>query len=333
MLPAVFGLSGERLTGRERAFFRAADPAGYILFARNCAAPDQLRALTGELRSLAGRDVAILVDQEGGRVARLRPPQWPAFPAPWRFAQLYARAPMSAIEAARANAAAMGLLLREAGINVDCAPSLDLRHAGGHAIIGDRALGEEPMQVAALGRAVLDGLAAAGVAGVVKHMPGHGRADADSHEERPTVTASADEMEADLAPFRALRNAPAGMAAHIVYTAWDPHRCASMSPVVVADVIRGAIGFDGLLLSDDIAMGALTGGSGGRAADVVAAGCDLALHCSGILAEMEEVAGALGGLAPDSLVRLERALPAAPAEALDTAALEAKRDSLLACLD
>ena len=208
MLPAILGFAGPVLTGDERAFFKAADPAGYILFRRNVVDPAQLRALTDALRDLSGRDdLAIMVDQEGGRVARLAAPAFPAFPAQGCFAALYDKAPISAIEAARVNAQALAVTLAGAGINVDLLPVLDLRREGAHDIVGDRALGAEPMQVAALGRAVLDGLEAGGAVGVVKHMPGHGRARADSHQELPVVDASAAELEADIAPFRSLAGA------------------------------------------------------------------------------------------------------------------------------
>ena len=333
MLPAILGLSGETLGADERAFFRAADPAGYILFARNCRTRAQLRALTDSLRDLAGRDdLPILIDQEGGRVARLGPPEWPAFPAARRFAELYERAPVSALAAARANAQAIAVTLAEAGINVDCLPLLDLAHDGAHGVIGDRALGAEPMQVAALGRAVLDGLAAGGCLGVVKHMPGHGRARADSHEALPAVDASEAELAADIAPFRALADAPLGMTAHILYPAWDAARCASLSPVVIGEVIRGRIGFDGLLMSDDIGMAALSGPVGARAAGVIAAGCDVALHGSGRIADNAEIAVALGEMADAARERLARAMAwiAEPSASPSYAELAAKRDALLA---
>ena len=327
----VFGLSGPALTADERALFRDADPAGYILFARNCVGPAQLRALTDDLRALAGRDrLAILIDQEGGRVARLKPPAWPAFPPAAAFGRLYGKAPMSAIEAARANAQAIGLLLAEAGVTIDCAPVLDLRHQGGDDIVGDRAFGADPLQVAALGRAVLDGLAAGGVAGCVKHVPGHGRARADSHKERPVIGASRADLERDFAPFRSLRAAPSAMVAHIVYQALDPERPASLSPAVIEGVVRGEIGFSGLLFSDDIGMAALSGTPAERACAVLAAGCDLALHCSGVFAEMAAVAAAVGAIGEAAAARLERALPAPAAPAGDWRALAEKRDALLA---
>jgi beta-N-acetylhexosaminidase len=315
------------------AFFGQADPLGYILFARNCESKAQLRALTDDLRALSGRDdLPILIDQEGGRVARLTPPLWPEFPPAELFDRLYQVAPMSAIEAARLNAEAIAVTLAELGITVDCLPLLDLRHEETHDVIGDRALGADPMQVAALGRAVIEGLEAGGVLGIVKHIPGHGRARADSHVELPRVDASAEELEADIAPFRSLNWAPIAMTAHIVYTAWDAHRCASLSPTIIEDVIRGRIGFDGLLLSDDIGMGALSGSFAERAAGAIAAGCDVVLHCSGDLAEMEEVAGALGEISPPSRDRLARALEriAGRRSARSCDELAATRDALLA---
>ncbi|MFN3943527.1 MAG: beta-N-acetylhexosaminidase [Allosphingosinicella sp.] len=330
MLPVIFGLSGPVLTADECAFFRAADPAGYILFARNCRDPEQLRALTDTLRDLSGRaGLLLLVDQEGGRVARLGPPAWPAFPAPARFGALYAHAPMTAIEAARLNAMAMGATLRGSGLNVACAPVLDL--AGGHDVIGDRAFGADPVAAASLGRAVLDGLAAAGVAGVMKHMPGHGRATADSHGELPRVAAAAEAMAADLLPFRRLAaRARIGMVAHVAYASWDAARPASLSAAVIEQVIRGAIGFDGLLLSDDIGMGALSGTPAERARGVLAAGCDLALHCSGRLDEAEAIAVALPPIGPEAAARLGAA-SVPDAEALPPLGeLLSRRDALLA---
>jgi beta-N-acetylhexosaminidase len=332
MLPAILGLSGPALTADELAFCKAADPAGFILFARNCENRGQLRALTDSLRALSGRDdLPILIDQEGGRVARLRPPQWPEFPAQWRFAELYEKAPISAIEAARVNAQAIGLILAEVGINVDCLPLLDVRQEGAHDIIGDRALGAEPLRVAALGRAVLDGLEAGGCLGVLKHIPGHGRARADSHAELPAIEASAGELALDLAPFRALHDAPMAMVAHILYPAWDAERPASVSPTVIGDVIRGEIGFDGLLMSDDLAMAALSGTAGERAQAAIAAGCDLVLHCSGEMADNEQAAVALGEIGGRARERLEGAMVRTNKPARQSCeALVAKRDALLA---
>jgi beta-N-acetylhexosaminidase len=332
MLPCILGLSGLELTPDERAFFRDADPAGYILFGRNCRDQAQLRALTDELRALAGRDrLPILIDQEGGRVARLKPPVWPDFPPQWRFAELYERAPISGMEAARVNALAIALTLAGAGINIACLPLLDVRQAGAHDVIGDRALGSDPLQVAALGRMVLDGLAAGGVAGVIKHLPGHGRARADSHKELPVVAASAAELESDLIPFRRLASAPIGMTAHILYPAWDPERPATLSPLIISKVIRASIGFNGLLLSDDIDMAALSGGLEERAGAALA-GCDLVLHCSGDLADNRRVAAALPEIGKAASARLEQAVPprSPTYEIADLGGLLAKRDALLA---
>jgi len=333
MQAAIYGVQAFELTSSERDFFRDAEPAGFILFKRNCDTRDQVLRLTDSFRDLTGRaDLPILIDQEGGRVARMKPPEWPAFPAAERFADLYQAAPSSAIEAVRSNARAIALMLRDVGVNVDALPLLDVRQRGATDIIGDRALGSEPMQVAALGRAVLDGLASAGVVGIVKHMPGHGRALVDSHKELPFVTASAEELEIDLEPFERLSWAPMGMTAHVVYEAWDPERPGSMSPIVIGEIIRGRIGFDGFLMSDDIGMEALAGDFSTRAAGVVAAGCDAALHCSGRMEEMVAVASAVPPMTPEGEVRLARAMASTRNEpdAPDFAQSIATRDTLLA---
>ena len=333
MQAAIYGLSGPVLTEDERCFFHDADPAAYILFKRNCLDPAQVRALTDSLRGLSGRaDLPILIDQEGGRVARMQPPEWPKFPCGWAFAELYDRAPSSAIEAARANAHALALMLRSTGVNVDCLPLLDVRRPEADEIIGDRSLGSEPMQVAALGRAVLDGLQSGGVVGVIKHIPGHGRALCDSHKALPVVEASEDELAADLEPFETLSGAPMGMMAHVVYTAWDADRPASQSPTIIHDIVRGRIGFDGWLMSDDIGMEALKGGFGERAAGVAAAGCDAALHCSGEMDEMIAVAEAVPAMSAEGEERLIRAMEtiAGDDDGPDFEQLVAKRDELLA---
>ncbi|RJT24865.1 glycoside hydrolase family 3 protein [Chakrabartia godavariana] len=333
MKPVIFGLSGDRVTDEERAFFRDADPAGYILFKRNIVDRAQLRALTDDLRALAGRDdLAILIDQEGGRVSRMQPPIWPAFPPGGAFDALYDKAPMSAIEAARANAEAIGLTLSEVGITVDCLPLLDVRVPETHDAIGDRAFGSEPLRVAALGRAVIEGLRAGRVVGIVKHMPGQGRAVVDSHHELPTVTASDAELAQDLAPFAALKDAPMGMTGHIVFEAWDRDRCATMSPTVITDIIRGRIGFTGLLMSDDLDMKALKGDVPQRAADCVAAGCDVALNCWGRFDEMMAIAALLPDITPAARARLDAAMATIrPVDHVERiAALTEKRDALLA---
>ena len=332
MQAAIYGLEGFALKDEERGFFRDAEPAGFILFRRNCENQEQMLRLTDALRDVAGRDVPILIDQEGGRVARMRPPAWPAFPAAERFAHLYRAAPQSAIEAVRANARALALMLRAVGVNVNALPLLDVRQEGATDIIGDRALGSEPMQVAALGRAVLDGMASAGVVGIVKHMPGHGRALVDSHKELPVVTASAEELETDLEPFERLASAPMGMTAHVVYEAWDGERPASLSPTVIRDIIRERIGFDGWLMSDDLGMEALQGDFASRAAGVVAAGCDVGLHCSGKMDEMIAVASAVPAMSAEGHDRLARAMAGTRIDLdnVDFAEEISKRDQLLA---
>ena len=333
MKPVIFGLSGPSLTDDERAFFRDAEPAGYILFRRNCETRTQMRALTDDLRAMTGRDdLPILIDQEGGRVQRMQPPEWPDFLAGPAFDALYEIAPVSAIEAMRANAEALGLMLAEVGVNVDCAPLLDVAHADTAEIITCRALGRDPMRVAALGRAMLEGLAAAGVVGVVKHMPGHGRALVDSHKELPRVIASDAELEQDIAPFRTLADAPMGMTTHIVFDAWDRDRPATLSPIVVEDIIRRRIGFDGLLMTDDIDMKALSGTPGEKAAGAIAAGCDVVLDCWARMPEMIDVVAHLPEMAPVSRARLDRAMArvAGTTPGGDFADLIAKRDALLA---
>lgn len=331
MTPVFLGLSGPTITRNEHALFRQYDPAGYILFARNCIDPDQLLALTDSLRDIAGRDLPILIDQEGGRVARLRPPHWPVFPAAAALGALYDVAPLSAIEAARLNALLLALTLREVGVTVDCLPLLDVRSDGGHDIIGDRSFGDQPLRVAALGKATLAGLRAGGVVGVVKHIPGHGRARVDSHLALPVVDASAAELATDFKPFRTLNTAPMAMTAHIVYSALDPAHCATLSPAVIGGTIRESIGFDGLLMSDDLGMKALGGRFAARTAGCLAAGCDIALHCSGDFAEMTEVVAAAGTIAPAATARLNAAmLWATTPPVMDVATLTAQRDELLA---
>jgi beta-N-acetylhexosaminidase len=333
MKPVIYGLSGLTLTDDERAFYKDADPCGYILFKRNVQDRAQLRALTDSLRDLSGRDdVPILIDQEGGKVQRMGPPEWPDFPAGPAFDALYEIAPVSAIEAARAHAHATALMLSEVGINVDCWPLLDVVQPDTTDMIAIRALGHEPMRVAAMGRAILDGLRGGGVVGVVKHMPGHGRAIVDTHHLLPTVTASDAELEVDIEPFRSLADAPMGMTSHIVFEAWDKERPATLSPIVVEQVIRGKIGFDGLLMTDDIDMKALSGTAGEKAAGAIAAGCDVVLDCWGRMDEMAQIAGLLGDMPARSVERLERAMAtiAGVEPQGDFAELIDKRDALLA---
>jgi len=332
----IFGCADKALTAGERAFFAEAGPLGFILFARNCADPDQLRALVAELRGAVGRaDAPILIDQEGGKVARLRPPHWRHPPPARVFAELAARDAAAAARAARLNARLIGRELAGLGITVDCAPVLDLPVPGAHDIIGERAYGETPDRVAALGAAVCDGLLDEAVLPVIKHMPGHGRARADSHVSLPVVDTPLDELRrTDFAPFRALNGAPWAMTAHVLYRAIDPDRPASASPRAVGAVMRGEIGFDGFLVSDDIGMQALSGSPGERAAAVLDAGCDAVLHCSGDLAEMRRVADATPPLDAAALDRLERGearrlAAGRAAEPRDAAGMAAELDGLL----
>ncbi|PKB19524.1 beta-N-acetylhexosaminidase [Novosphingobium kunmingense] len=336
MTPAIFGLSGLTLSADERAFFREADPAGYILFGRNIESREQVRALTDDLRAIHGRErLLITIDQEGGRVARMRPPVWPAYPAGALFDALYDIAPASAIEAARANAEAMGHDLAEVGITCTHAPVLDVRQEGAHDVIGDRALGREPLRVAALGRAVLDGLGRAGIAGTIKHMPGHGRTSTDTHKEMPTVTASADELEVDLAPFRALNDAPIGMTGHLLFIAWDAANPATQSPTIISDIIRGSIGFTGLLLTDDLDMEALSGTVPERAERALAAGCDIALNCWAKMDDMVGIVERCGAMKTEVAARLDRALADTRVDGARGVQREllAKRDALLGLVE
>ena len=333
MIPAIFGLSGLTLTDDERAFFRDSDPAGYILFGRNIENREQVRRLTDELRSLDGRaNLPILIDQEGGRVARMKSPEWANFPSGAAFDALYDRAPASAIEAARLNAMALAVMLAEVGITVDCLPLLDVRQPGASDVIGDRALGSEPMRVAALGRAILGGLQAGGVVGIVKHIPGHGRALLDTHEALPVVTAPDRDLQTDLAPFAALRDAAMAMTCHVIFEAWDPDLPATLSPIIIDSVIRQRIGFHGLLMTDDLDMKALSGDVPSRAADAVAAGCDIALNCWGKMDDMIGIANVLDPISTISRARLEGAMDRIAGDNDDRAfaTLVDQRDALLA---
>ena len=304
---AIFGCSGFGLTEEERGFFRESAPWGFILFARNVDTPDQVSALCRDLRESVGRDAPILIDQEGGRVARLRPPHWRA----WAPALDLAEAP-NLTEAERCAALSLryeiiGRELRASGIDVDCAPLLDVPAPEGHDVIGDRALGADVESITRRARAVYDGLLRAGVLPVVKHVPGHGRAAVDSHKTLPVVDASLADLRAvDFAPFAAFADAPLAMTAHVVYSAIDRERCATVSPTVIT-LIRDELGMDSLLMTDDLSMHALEGDFADRTRDSLAAGCDVVLHCNGDMAEMQAIAVALPELAGDALRRAERA--------------------------
>jgi beta-N-acetylhexosaminidase len=329
----IFGCEGPAVTDWERGFFRECDPLGFILFARNCQTPDQVRTLVADLRGAVGRrDAPVLIDQEGGRVARLTPPHWRAAPAAARFGALYARDRAAAREAVVANARLIAAELAELGITVDCAPVLDLPIPGADAVIGDRAFAADPAVVAALGRAFCEGLLAGAVLPVVKHLPGHGRALADSHLALPVVEATRADLEgSDFRPFRDLADAPWAMTAHIVYRAIDPDNPATTSARLIHEVIREDFGFDGVLVSDDLSMAALRGDFDSRAAASLAAGCDLVLHCNGEREEMMAVAGGAGPLTHEAARRVARgeARRLAAAQAGDVAGLRSRLDILL----
>lgn len=315
-LAAIFGLAGLALSEPERAFFSRVRPLGYILFSRNIENPTQLIALTRALRALTPpHDPLILIDQEGGRVQRLKPPYWRHAPAGAEFARLYAYDPGRAKRLLRANFQMIGEELRTLGIDVDCAPVLDVPIPGAHDVIGDRAYGSDPSTVNTLGRQVCEGLIDAGVIPVIKHIPGHGRALSDSHLELPRVTAELATLRAtDFAPFRDFCGAPdrpfaLGMTAHVIYTAVDPAAPATTSRVVIDEIIRGEIGFDGLLMSDDLGMKALSGPFDERSARSLDAGCDAVLHCDGNLADMEAVARGARPLGARGIAALVAASP------------------------
>lgn len=332
-MAALFGLGGVSLTPDEAAFFREANPLGFILFARNCDTPDQVRALTESLRDCVGRaEAPILIDQEGGRVRRLMPPHWWEAPAIGRIAALDRVDPPAATEAAWLQARRIAADLEPLGIDVDCAPVCDLALPGAHAIIGDRAYGSAPASVSRLARAACEGLLAGGVLPVIKHLPGHGRAQVDSHDSLPRVETPASTLEAtDFQPFKALSDMPWGMTAHIVYDAIDSRAPATTSPTVIAGVIRDQLGFDGLLLSDDLSMGALTGSLGSRTAAALAAGCDVALHCNGDGAEMRAVAETAPLLGSQAMQRFARGRARLlPPTAWDRAEGEVRLATLLA---
>jgi beta-N-acetylhexosaminidase len=317
----ILSVSGASLTADEATFLADARPWGVILMGRSCVDPVQVAALVQDIWTALGREALIFIDQEGGRVRRLRPPQWPDFPAPGAYADIYKRDRDTGIEAVWLHHRLIASELAQMGLHADCAPVVDLLHPGKHAIVGDRSFGDTPEQVGAMARAALEGLKAGGVAGVIKHIPGHGRAEVDSHASLPVVRASREELEADLAAFRAVADAPMAMTAHIAYAAFDGEAAATVSSKVVGGIIRQDIGFDGLLMTDDLGMNALGGRLADRGARAIAAGCDVLLHCSGfikepaaILDEMAEIASVAPVLAGDAL-RRARAAEAATGEA------------------
>ena len=305
---AIYGCQGTVLTLEERKFFRETRPFGFILFQRNCADPEQVRRLTLALRE-DNPAALIFIDQEGGRVARLKPPHWPLRSPAKRFGDLFETDQDKGRETAYLSARLIAHDLCVLGINADCAPVLDVPAPGAHGIIGDRAFSSDPATVIALGRAAIDGFLDGGVLPVIKHIPGHGRAMADSHLELPRVATPAADLSArDFVTFRGLNHAPMAMTAHVVYEAVDAKRPATLSPRVVRQIIRGEIGFEGLLLTDDLSMRALTGSLASRAKSALFAGCDIVLHCNGRLDEMTEIAGEVPPLSGASLRRAEVAL-------------------------
>ncbi|GAC1343483.1 MAG: beta-N-acetylhexosaminidase [Acetobacteraceae bacterium] len=328
---AIVGLAGPTLLAAEAELLRDAGPAGVILFGRNVETPEQLRALTAALRAALPEGAVIAVDQEGGRVARLRPPHWRAHPPAAVIGALYRTDPAAGRRAAWLTGALLGQDCAASAITVACAPVLDLQVPGASDVVGDRSFGGDPAAVAALGLAVADGLLAAGVIPVAKHAPGHGRALVDSHHALPSVPADQD-LTADLAPFMACAGLPWMMTAHLLYHGFDSQRPGTLSPVVIEQVIRGRIGFKGVLVSDDLAMHALSGEPGALAAAAIAAGCDLALHCTGRIDETADVLRCVPPASPATLARLNagHALAAARRTALDCDTLAAERDRLLA---
>jgi beta-N-acetylhexosaminidase len=328
---AILGCAGLTLTREEEDFFRHVKPWGFILFKRNIDTPEQTLALTQALRDTVGRpDAPILIDQEGGRVARLQPPHWKKYPPGRAYGELVANDPLVAREITRLGARLIAHDLRAIGVNVDCVPVLDVPDPKGHEIIGDRAYGDTPEQVATLGRAAAEGLLAGGVLPIIKHIPGHGRAMSDSHLELPVVKAKLAELDTrDFAPFRVLSDMPMAMTAHVVYTAIDRRHPATTSKKAIKKIIRESLGFDGLLMSDDLSMKALSGDFKQRAKDSLSAGCDVVLHCNGDMAEMKAVMSGVGGLSKEARRRSQAVMSrlVKVVEPLDVAEARARFDA------
>jgi len=328
----ITGVAGTNLSAEERNFIAAERPWGFILFKRNVADPAQVTALTDQLRAAVGEPNApVLIDQEGGRVQRLSPPHWPLYPPGAAFGSLYDIDAALGLRAALLSARLIGDDLAELGVTVDCLPLADVPVAGADAVIGNRAYGTEPAKVSAIARAVTVGLAQGGILPVLKHIPGHGRATADTHLRLPVVdTAQAELEKTDFAAFRPLVDLPMAMTAHVVFSAYDPAHPATTSATMIETVIRGLIGFQGLLMSDDVSMNALAGSIAERTRAIFAAGCDLVLHCNGKLDEMREVASETPELSGKALIRAERALASRkPPVPFDRAAARAELDALI----
>jgi beta-N-acetylhexosaminidase len=328
----ITGISGLELSAAERQFIRGERPWGFILFKRNIETPAQVTQLVSELRAAVGDPEApVLVDQEGGRVQRLGPPHWPVYPPGAVFGALYDIDPALGLEAARLSARLIADDLIQLGITVDCLPLADVPIDGADAVIGNRAYGTEPAKVAAIARAVTEGLEQGGILPVLKHIPGHGRATADTHFRLPEVDTPQKELErTDFAAFQPLADLPMAMTAHVVFSALDPVHPATTSATIIEQVIRGVIGFQGLLMSDDVSMNALAGSIAERTRAIVAAGCDMVLHCNGKLDEMQEVAGETPELSGKALERAKRALASRkPPQPFDRLAARAELDVLL----
>ncbi|MEO8318117.1 MAG: beta-N-acetylhexosaminidase [Bradyrhizobium sp.] len=328
----ITGISGLELSAAERAFIRGERPWGFILFKRNIDSLAQVTSLVKELRdSIGNADAPVLIDQEGGRVARLGPPHWPVYPPGAVFGALYDIDPALGFAAARLSSRLIAADLIDLGITVDCLPLADVPVAGADAVIGNRAYGTEPAKVAAIARAVTEGLAQGGVLPVLKHIPGHGRATADSHFGLPTVDTSREELNrTDFAAFQPLADLPMAMTAHVVFSALDPAQPATTSATIINQVIRGVIGFQGLLMSDDVSMNALAGTIAERTRAIVNAGCDVVLHCNGKLDEMRDVARETPELTGEALARAKRALASRQQpQPLDRPAARAELDALI----
>ncbi len=328
----ITGVAGSALTDEERRFFRDAQPWGLIIFKRNIAGSESLRRLVDDFRSTTGYEAPILIDQEGGRVQRLGPPDWPRYPPGAVYGKLFDQNRDIGLATARLGARLIAADLAVLGIDVDCLPIADVPVAGADPVVGDRAYGNEPDKVAAIATAITLGLAEGGVLPVLKHIPGHGRATADSHKSLPAVSADRPTLDrTDFAAFRLLKALPMAMTAHVVFTAIDPMVPATLSPRIVRDVIRDSIGFQGLLMSDDISMGALSGSIADRSRAAIAAGCDVVLHCNGEMAQMREVAARVPVLSGEAARRAAAALAARrPAQPIDMAASRAEFSRLVA---
>jgi beta-N-acetylhexosaminidase len=328
----ITGVAGTELNAAEREFIRSQRPWGFILFKRNVETPAQVATLIKELRQELGQPEApVLIDQEGGRVQRLAPPHWPVYPAGAVFGKLYDIDPALGITAARLSARLIAADLDDLGVTVDCLPLADIPVAGANAVIGDRAYGAEPGKVAAIARAVTEGLGQGGILPILKHIPGHGRATADTHLNLPVVDTPRAELErTDFAPFKSLADLPMAMTAHVVFSALDPAQPATTSATIIEQVIRGVIGFEGLLMSDDVSMNALAGSIAERTRAVFAAGCDMVLHCNGKLDEMREVARETPELSGKPLQRAGRALASRKAaQAFDRLKARTELDMLI----